>query len=101
MARLSLRVDPIDPRPGWTGRWFVEGQPAGEPISVGGPAARSMVDLSQRFLGLFEQGGPAGPRSRPFTDPDALRAIGRGLFATWFEPAWPAIEPRLNSTGPH
>src|SRR5271166_6569298 len=82
MTMLTLRIDPSDPATGWNGRWFVEGQPAGGPISVVGPAARSMADLSQRFLRLFEQGGPA-------------------LFATWFEPAWPAIKAQLASTGSH
>ena len=98
---LTLRIDPNDPPPGRIGRWFVEGRPAGEPISVVGQAARSMEDLSQRFLRLFEQGGPAEQKTRPFTEPEALRALGRQLFATWFEPAWPAIKAQLASTGPH
>ena len=80
---------------------MVRGGPAGEPISVVGQAARSMEDLSQRFLGLFEEGGPAEQKTRPFTEPEALRALGRQLFATWFEPAWPAIKAQLASTGPH
>src|SRR5271165_4174372 len=90
MTMLTLRIDSDDPPPGRIGRWFVEGQPAGEPISVVGQAARSMEDLSQRFLRLFEQGGPAEQRTRPFTEPEALRAMGRQLFATWFEPAPPS-----------
>ena len=73
MTMLTLRIDPNDPPPGRIGRWFVEGQPAGEPISVVGQAARSMEDLSQRFLRLFEQGGPAEQKTRPFTEPEALR----------------------------
>ena len=101
MTMLTLRIDPNDPPPGRIGRWFVEGQPAGEPISVVGQAARSMEDLSQRFLRLFEQGGPAEQKTRPLTEPEALRDMGRQLFATWFEPAWPAIKAQLASTGPH
>ncbi|MEJ7640083.1 MAG: CHAT domain-containing protein, partial [Singulisphaera sp.] len=76
-------------------------QMAGGPISVAGPAVRSIADLSRRFLGLFEQGDRAEQGLRPFIEPDALRAMGRELFATWFEPAWRAIEARLASTGPH
>jgi tetratricopeptide (TPR) repeat protein len=101
MAVLTLRIDPNAPPPGWDGQWFVEGQTAGEPISVAGPAAKSMAALGRRFLGLFEHGGPAEQRARPFTEPDVLRAMGRELFAAWFEPAWRAITPRLASTGPH
>ena len=101
MTMLTLRIDPDDPPPGGIGRWFVEGRLAGEPITVVGQAARSMEDLSQRFLRLFEQGGPAEQKTRPFTEPEALRALGRQLFATWFEPAWPAIKAQLASTDPH
>ena len=101
MTMLTLRIDPNDLPPGRIGRWFVKGRPAGEPISVVGQAARSMEDLSQRFLKLFEQGGPAEQKTPPFTEPEALRALGRQLFATWFEPAWPAIKAQLASTSPH
>ena len=73
----------------------MQGQPAGEPIAVVGESVKALEDLSQRFLELFEQ------KSRPFTGPEALRAIGRQLFATWFEPAWPVIKGRLNSSGAH
>jgi hypothetical protein len=101
MAKLILRIDPGDPPPGWNGRWFVESQPAGAPISVVGQAARSMTDLGQRFLYLFEQAGPGEARPRPMIEPEALRAMGRELFATWFAPAWPAIQARLTAVGPH
>jgi len=98
---LTLRIDPNDPPPGRIGRWFVEGQPAGEPISVVGQAARSIEDLRQKFLSLFEQGGPAEQKTPPVTEPETLKGWGRQLFATWFEPAWPAIKAQLASTGTH
>ena len=101
MAKLTLRIDPDDPPPGWKGRWSVDGRPAGELIPVAGPAARSLADLSRRLLSLFEQGGTAERKPRPFTDPEALRAIGRELFKTWFEPAWAAVKARPGSAGPH
>ncbi|MDR3635324.1 MAG: tetratricopeptide repeat protein [Isosphaeraceae bacterium] len=101
MTMLTLRIDPHDPPPGWTGRWFVAGQPIGEPFEVVGAAARSTVELSRRFLNLFERGGPTELKARPYTAPEALRALGRELFATWFEPGWAAVKARLAATGPH
>ena len=94
-SKLTLQIDATETPPGWRAQWSRDDQPIGEPIAVQDQAARAMADLSRRFLELFEQGG------RPLVDPDALRAIGRGLFATWFEPAWSAVTADGDGPGPH
>jgi hypothetical protein len=82
---LTLEIDATETPSEWRAQWFRDDAPVGEPIVVQGHAAKAIADLERRFLGLLEQGG------RPLVDPEALRAIGRGLFATWFEPAWSAV----------
>src|SRR5438128_2612387 len=94
MSTLTLALDALDPPPGWRARWSLDDQPIGSPIEVAGPAAQNVPDLGRRFLELFEG------HVRPLVDPEALRAIGRGLFATWFEPAWATVTARLGQ-GPH
>ena len=78
-SNLTLQVDPTETPAGWRAQWHRDDRAIGEPILVQNQAAEAMADLSRRFLELFEQGG------RPLVDPEALRAIGRGLFATWFD----------------
>jgi hypothetical protein len=92
--KLMLQIDATETPPGWQAQWSRADRPIGEPITVQDQAARSMADLSRRFLELFEQDG------RPLVDSEALRAIGRGLFATWFEPAWSAIAADGDGPGP-
>ncbi|HEX8203149.1 MAG TPA: hypothetical protein VF590_21920 [Isosphaeraceae bacterium] len=89
MPTLTLTLDALDPPPGWRARWSLDDRPIGPPIEVAGAAAQVVPDLARRFLDLFEG------RARPLVDPEALRAIGRGLFATWFGPAWGAVRARL------
>ncbi len=91
---LTLQIDATETPSGWRGQWSRDDQPIGGPIVVQGQDAKAMVDLERRFLELFEQGG------RPLVDPEGLRAIGRGLFATWFEPAWSAVSPHPGGPGP-
>jgi tetratricopeptide (TPR) repeat protein len=93
--KLTLQIDATETPPGWRAQWSRDDRPIGEPITVQDQAARAIADLSRRFLEMFEQGG------RPLVDPEALRAIGRGLFATWFAPAWSAIAADGDGPGPH
>jgi tetratricopeptide (TPR) repeat protein len=92
--KLMLQIDATETPPGWQARWFRDNRPIGEPITVQDQAARAIADLSRRFLVLFEQDG------RPLVDPESLRAIGRGLFATWFAPAWSAVAADGDGPGP-
>src|SRR4051812_23002634 len=85
MPRLLLRIDPVEAASGWRAEWSVDGRSVGRPFSVEGAAAGTMADLGRRFLELF------GGEGRPLAEPEALRALGRGLFETWFAPAWPAV----------
>ncbi len=93
-SRLTLQIDATETPLAWRAQWSRDDGPVGEPIAVEGQAATAMADLERRFLDLFEQGG------RPLVDPEALRAIGRGLFATWFEPAWSAVSQLPDAPGP-
>jgi tetratricopeptide (TPR) repeat protein len=92
--KLMLQIDATETPPGWQAQWSRADRPIGEPITVQDQAAKAMADLSRRFLELFEQYG------RPLVDSEVLRAIGRSLFATWFEPAWSAVAADGNGPGP-
>jgi hypothetical protein len=94
VAQAGLAMEAVASPSGWRAQWTRNGQAVGEPIVVESQAAKDMTDLERRFLELFEQGG------RPQVDPEKLRAIGRGLFATWFEPAWSAVSAHPDWPGP-
>src|SRR3954447_26523056 len=79
MPRLTLQIKTSESPSGWLANWSVDGQKVGKPIAVEGPASRAMGDLSKCFLKLFEPVDLSGQRGRPLTDPEALRAFGRGL----------------------
>ena len=94
MSTLTLTIEALEPPPGWRARWSLDDRPIDPPIEVAGAEAQAIPDLSRRFLELFEG------HVRPLVDPEALRAIGRVLFATWFEPAWESVQAQL-APGPH
>lgn len=77
-----LTIQPLAEGGGWEGSWSQDGRPLGDPFRVGGEDAKGVRALSRSFLELFEQG------KRPSTGPEALRALGRGLYNTWFRGAW-------------
>jgi hypothetical protein len=93
-SQLTLQIDAAETPTGWRAQWSRDDQPCGGPIIVQDQAARAIADLERRFLELFEQGG------RPLVDPEALRAIGRNLFATWFAPAWSDAMAQADGPGP-
>jgi tetratricopeptide (TPR) repeat protein len=93
-SQLSLQIDLTETPQGWRAQWSRDDQLIGGPITVHDQAAKAMADLGRRFLELFEQGG------HPLVDPEDLRGIGRGLFATWFAPAWSAGTTQEDGPGP-
>jgi hypothetical protein len=93
-SQLTLQIDPTEAPAGWRAQWSRDDRPVGGPITIHHQTAKEMVDLGRRFLELFE------PEDRPLVDPETLRAIGRDLFATWFDPAWSAVTAHGDGPGP-
>lgn len=93
MPTLTLGIEPLSDQPGWTGRWSVDGAPAGTPFRVEGEDAATLAAVSQDFLELFES------RQRPEVEASALAGLGAALHRLWFAPAWTDLAPRVPASG--
>lgn len=93
MPILKLGVEPHPDQPGWTGRWSVDGVPAGAPFRVAGQDAADLVVVSRGFLDLFER------RQRPVVEASTLAGLGAALHRLWFAPAWIDLAPRIPASG--
>ncbi len=82
MPTLTLGIEPLSNQPGWTGRWSVDGTPAGTPFRVEGEDATTLAAVSRDFLELFES------RQRPEVEASALVGLGAALHRIWLAPAW-------------
>ncbi|MDB5312562.1 MAG: photosystem assembly protein Ycf3 [Gemmataceae bacterium] len=75
-------------------RWLWDGQPLGSEIALDGPTLRALDGVRIAFQGVFDR------HVRPLVDPDAVRALGLTLSATFFQPVESHLPP-LTDPGPH
>jgi hypothetical protein len=91
MVTLKLDIRRLETQKGWQASWYLDDELVAQPFLVVGSTTDAVVELGERFLGLFEQS------VRPLVDARDLRNIGRRLFEVWIQPLWPMLRQRLSA----